>query len=173
MIASTLSLFVMCGVLSALLFFGRTGLAAGHYQKMEAEVRRGLELFSEDARLATDISWGGAWSITLSVPDAGNVVHPVSYLYEPSRPGSSTGELYRVSASGERELLVHDVSSDFAFHRYKLEQPGVSDNTAANDLETKQIQINLRTLHVTAGGPASTQAAVSARYILRNKNVGR
>ena len=171
MISSTLSLFVMAGVLSAFIFFGRTGLAAGHYQEMESELRHSLELFSKDARLATDIHWNSAWSITLSVPDATNTTQSVTYSYEPSRAGATTGELYRIRPDGIRELLVHDVSSDFAFRRYKLEQPGVTDNTAGNDLETKQIQVNLRTLHVTSGGPASTQAAVSARYILRNKNV--
>jgi hypothetical protein len=173
MIASTLSVFVLAGVLGAFLFFGRTGLAAGHYQTMEAELRHGLELFSEDVRMATGILWTSPWEITLSVPAADGVIHPVHYMFEPLREGSLTGNLYRIHATGERELLVHEVSRDFAFQRYKLEQPGQVDNTAANDLETKQLQLNLRTLRITAGGPASTQAAISARYVLRNKHVSR
>lgn len=170
-IASALSLLVLGGVLTAFLFFGRTGLAAGHYQAMEGELRRSLEYFSEDVRMATDIRWTSSWHITLSVPDAGGVPRPVAYLFEPARAGAPAGSLFRIRADGLRELLVHDVSSDFAFLRYKLEQPGTSDNAAASDLETKQLQLSLRTLRTTPGGPASTQAAVSARYVLRNKRV--
>lgn len=173
MIASTLSVFVMSGVLAAFLFFGRTGLSVGHYQKMESELRRSLEIFSEDVRMATDIHWSSDWNITLSVPDADGLSHTVAYTFEPTRTGSLTGELYRVRDDGRRELMVHDVSSDFTFQRYKLEQAGSTNNTASNDLETKQLQLNLRTLHVTNSGPTSTQAAISARYILRNKRVSR
>jgi len=173
LIASTLSVLVMAGVLSAFIFFGQTGLAVGHYQAMETELRRGLEIFSEDVRMATDIRWTDAWRITLTVPVAASTAQSVSYAFEPDQPGALTGQLYRILADGTRERLVREVSSDFAFHRYKIEQPGIADNTATNDLETKQLQLNLRTLRVTTGGPASTQAAISARYVLRNKQVTR
>jgi Tfp pilus assembly protein PilW len=173
LIASTLSVLVMGGVLSAFLFFGRTGLAAGHYQEMETELRHSLELFSEDVRMATNINWTNAWQITLTVPDQNGTLRSVAYVFEPTKAGSSTGALHRVLEDGRRETLVNNVASDFAFKRYKLEQPGVADNTASNDLETKQLQLNLRTLRVTTGGPDSTQAAISARYILRNKRVSR
>lgn len=173
MIAATLSLLVLSGVLGAFLFFGRTGLAVGHYQEMESELRRGIERFSEDVRMATDIRWTSEWDITLSVPAADGTVNTVAYTFEPTRDGALTGNLYRTPQGGSRDLLVHDVSSDFAFQRYKIEQPGTDDNTAGNDLETKQLQLNLRTLRVTTNGPNSTQAAISARYILRNKRVTR
>lgn len=172
MIAATLSLMVMAGVLGSFLFFGRTGLAVGHYQQMESELRRGMEQFSEDARLATGIHWTSTWNITLSVPDPRGAAQSVVYTYEPASPGAITGSLYRTADNGPRVLLVREVCSDFAFHRYKIEQPGVADNSAGNDLETKQIQVNLRTLQAAAGRPASTQIAISARYLLRNKRVG-
>ena len=63
------------------------------------------------------------------------------------------------------------VAADFAFHRYKVEQPGVADNTATNDLETKQVQLNLRAVRTGATTVAATQTAISARFILRNKRV--
>lgn len=173
LIASALSACVMAGVLGAFLFFGRTGLAVGHYQTMETELRRGIEIFSEDVRMATDIRWTDAWQITLNVPGANGGIEPVSYSFEPASPDALTGNLFRIRSNSARELLVQDVSRDFAFRRYKLEQPGVDDNTAENDLETKQLQLNLRTLRLTAGGPALTQAAISARYVLRNKSVSR
>lgn len=173
LISSTISIIVMAGVLGAFVFFGRTGLAVGHYQAMENELRHGLEVFSEDVRMATDVRWTDPWQITLSVPAANGSPTSVSYAFEPSGPDALVGDLYRIGPDGRREPLVRDVASDFAFQRYKLEQPGAADNTASNDLETKQLQLNLRTLRLTAGGPASTQAAISARYVLRNKHVSR
>jgi prepilin-type N-terminal cleavage/methylation domain-containing protein len=172
-IASTLSAVVMAGVLSAFVFFGRTGLAVGHYQKMETELRRSLEIFAEDARMATDIRWETPWQLTLSVPRSDGSSSPVTYSFEPDSGSALTGVLHRIHHDGRREVLVHDVATDFAFKRYKIEQPGLADNTALNDLETKQLQLNLRTLRLTTGGPASTQAAISARYVLRNKRVAR
>lgn len=173
LIASTLATVVMAGVLSAFVFFGRTGLAVGHYQKMENELRRGLEIFSGDVRMATDIEWQTPWRITLSVAGSGGAPRRIAYAFEPESGDALTGTLLRIHEDGRRETLVHDVSTDFSFKRYKLEQPGVIDNTALNDLETKQLQLNLRTLRLTTGGPASTQAAISARYVLRNKHVSR
>lgn len=173
LVASTLSVVVMACVLSAFLFFGRTGLAAGQYQEMEAEVRACLERFSEDVRTATDIRWTSAWNIALSVPGSDGNPRVVSYVYEPASQGASAGNLNRVAEGETPEVLVRDIANDFAFKRFKLEQPGVADNTAGNDLETKQLQLNMRTLRSSHSGPATTQAAVSARYVLRNKRVAR
>jgi len=173
LIASTLSAVVMAGVLSAFVFFGRTGLAVGHYQKMETELRHSLEIFSGDVRMATDVHWETPWRITLNVTGTDGAIRRIAYAFEPKGANALTGTLHRIHEDGRREALVHDVSSDFSFKRYKLEQPGVTDNTALNDLETKQLQLNLRTLRLTTGGPASTQAAISARYVLRNKHVSR
>ncbi len=173
LIASTLSTVVMAGVLSAFVFFGRTGLSVGHYQKMETELRHSLEIFAGDVRMATDIRWETPWHITLDVTGTDGAIRPISYVFKPEAANALTGTLQRIHEDGRSEALVHDVSSDFSFKRYKLEQPGVADNTALNDLETKQLQLNLRTLRLTTGGPASTQAAISARYVLRNKHVSR
>jgi len=171
LIASTLSVVVLAGVLGAFLFFGRTGLAISHYQEMETQLRRGLGIFSEDVRMASNIRWTDPRNITLDIPAANGTYQPITYSFTLTTNDALTGTLYRIHPDGRRELLVSDVANDFAFRRYKLEQPGSTDNTARNDLETKQLQLSLRTLHITAGGPASTQAAISARYILRNKRV--
>lgn len=164
---------MLAGVLAAFLFLGRTGLAAGQYQAMENDLRQGLELFASDARRATALTWTSAWRLTFTVPASGGGSETVTYAFEAPNAHSLTGGFYRINAAGARELLVDDVSRDFAFKRYKLELPGGGDNTATNDLETKQLQISLRTLRSTAGGPALTQAAISARYVLRNKSVSR
>ena len=65
-------------------------------------------------------------------------------------------------------MLVRNVT-EFAFRRYKVVN-GV-DFSAANDLETKQIQITLRSVRTGATTVAATNAVLSARVVLRNKSV--
>lgn len=173
LIASTLSLLVLAGVLTAFLFLGRTGLAAGQYQAMETELRQGLELFSDDVRRATAIRWTSSWQIALDVPASDGATLAITYLFEPAGPTALTGRFYRVDSAGKRRPLVNDVSRDFTFKRYRIDNSGGGETPAANDLETKQLQISLRTLRDAPGGPALTQAAISARYVLRNKTVSR
>jgi hypothetical protein len=168
-IAATLSTFVLAGVLSAFVFMARTGVRSSGYAEMEAEVRRGMDEFARDARNATDVRWHSAQSLTLIVNGA-----PVTYAYD-STPGSATYEaFYRIAgepAAQPRVVLVRGVGSDFSFRRYKLEQPGVTDNTARNDQETKLLQLSLRAARTSVASVGASQSAISARYLLRNKRV--
>jgi hypothetical protein len=172
--ASAILSFVLAGVLSVFVFIGRTGFRASSYAEGETEVRRGLEVFAEDARLASDIHWNSAQSLTLTVPTAGA---PAQYTYAyDNTPGSDSYQcLYRVAGDAgstqPRRILVHHVTPDFSFQRFKLVQPGVTDNAAANDLETKQVRLVLRTARTSLVTAGATQAAASASYILRNKRV--
>jgi hypothetical protein len=173
-IASALSGFVLAGVLSAFVFIGRSGFRTSSQGELENEVRRGLETFAEDVRVAVDIHWNSAQSITLTLP-AGATSSQVTWAYDGSVGGETSGCLYRVpgdaSSPQPRRILVHQLRPDFNFQRFKVEQDGVADNTAANDLETKQLQLVLcaQRLHVATIGV--TQSVVSARYVLRNKRV--
>ena len=174
LIASALSAFLLAAVMSAFLFLGRSGLRAGNASEMEGEVRRALEIFAQETRIATNLRWNSAQSVTLTLP-AGSPSPQVTYAYDADARSATYRAFYRVpgdaTSTAPRRVLVRSVADDFAFRRYKLEQPGVADNTAANDAETKQLQLILRaerTNTTTAGG---TQSVASARYILRNKRV--
>jgi Tfp pilus assembly protein PilW len=175
MVAATLSLLVLTGVLSAFLMIGRSGFLASSYSELERETRRGLEIFGGDARKAVDLHWNSSQSVTLTLPTATNATTLVTYAYEADSPGAATGTFYRlvgnVDSTNPRLVLVHRVAEDFAFQRFKLEQSGVENNAAANDLETKQIQIALRASRVGVTTVAANQSALSACYILRNKRV--
>lgn len=175
MVSAALSGAVLAGVLSTFLMIGRTGYAAGNYSEMDAQLRRALENFGADARKAVDVRWHDARLLTLYVATAGNATVPVTYGYD-STPSSPTYcSFFRLpgdtTSTEPRRALVHNVAPDFAFARFKLEQPGVLDNTAANDLETKLVEVRLRAARTGATTVAANQAAVSARYILRNKRV--
>lgn len=171
MIGTTLGSIILGGVLMTFLTMGRNGYNAANYSMMEAEARRALETFSEEARMASGITWNSANSVTLTVVGAtGN--YQVTYAYDTSSSGATVQCFYRQegtpSASAARRILVRNVT-EFAFRRYKVVN-GV-DFAALNDLETKQIQITLRSVRTGVTTVATTNAVLSARVVLRNKIV--
>jgi len=170
LIAATLSTFVLAGVLSAFLFLARTSFRSSGYSEMEAEMRRGLDTFARDTRNATDVRWNGPQSITLTV-DGG----PVTYAYDSTAASDTYRSFYRVPGDAAsplaRTVLVRGVTPDFAFRRYKLAQPGVTDNAANNDRETKLLALTLRAARTSIATAGASNSAVSARYMLRNKRV--
>jgi type II secretory pathway pseudopilin PulG len=175
MVSATIAVIVLAGILSAFLMIGRTGYAAGNYSEMDAQTRRALDIFGADARKAADVRWHDAQTLTLHVSTAGAGTTVVTYGYDTVTSSPTYRTFYRLlgepSSAEPRLALVRNVAPDFAFGRFKLEQPGVSDNSAANDLETKQLEVTLRTARTGATTPIATQSAISARYILRNKRV--
>ena len=172
MVSATLATLVLAGVMSAFLFIGRTGFNAGNYSEMEAQTRRALDRFATDARRATGIQWQGSQRLTFTLPTAGTATTQVTYAYDPQATGATARTFYRVTgAAGSPEILVRGVESDFAFQRFKLEQNGVTASAAANDLETKLVQVTLRPARTGVTAVASRQSTLSARYLLRNKRV--
>lgn len=175
MIAATISTFVLAGVLSAFLMIGRSGFLASSYSELESETRRALEIFGNDVRKATDIRWNSSSSITLWVATANNSSNVVTYAYDSDARSATTGCFYRlvgdIDSTLPRRILVRNVSSDFSFERFKLEQSGEIVNHATSDLETKQLQVTMRARRAGSTTVEANQSALSARYILRNKRV--
>lgn len=171
MIAAGLSGFILTAVLGAFLMLGRSGYNAASYSMMEAEARRSLETFSQEARLAKNIVWNSSNSVTLTVVNSA-ANYTVTYSYDGSATGATAKCFYRVlgsaSSTSARLILVRNVT-DFAFRRYKVVN-GV-DYAATNDLETKQIQITLRATRTGVTTVDTTNAVLSARVVLRNKPV--
>lgn len=171
MIAASLSAILLAGISATFLMMGRSGYNAANYSMMEAESRRALETFSEEARMSSDITWNSSSSITLKVvQDSGT--YYVTYTYDSATSGATARSFYRKlgnAASTETPLVLVRNVTDFSFRRYKVVN-GV-DYTAANDLETKQIQITLRSTRTGVTTVAATNAVLSARVVLRNKVV--
>jgi Tfp pilus assembly protein PilW len=78
-IGSSLATFILSGVLSTFLFMGRAGANLWNYSDMESQARRSLELFAEDVRQASAISWTSSTAVTLTVDAVA-----VSYAYDSS-----------------------------------------------------------------------------------------
>lgn len=174
MIAAALSTLVLAGVMSSFLLITRTSFASNSYSQMEAEARRALEVLGQDARNARDIHWNSGQSVTLTLSTPTGDIQ-TTYAYDATPNSPTLGCFYRVAGDATsvapREVLARDVAADFTFRRYKLEQPGVPSNAATNDMETKQLQLAMRSVRARATTVATSNAVLSASFILRNKRV--
>jgi prepilin-type N-terminal cleavage/methylation domain-containing protein len=161
LVSVAISSVILTGVMSTFVMLGRSGYNAGSYSIMEAQSRRALEMFSQDARMASNIAWTSSQSITLTVQSL-SATSTVIYAYD------SSAKTFSRRSGSSTLILVRDVT-DFAYRRYKVVN-GV-DYTATNDLETKQIQITLRTIRKANTVVDATNSVLSARVVLRNKPV--
>ena len=171
MVSTGLSSLVMTGVLSSFVLMGKNSYNAANYTVMEAESRRALATFTEEARMADNITWTSDSSVTLSVvAESGSYL--VTYAYDGGTSGGTAKTFYRrlgaVGSASPARILVNNVT-EFAFRRYKVING--TDYTAYNDLETKQIQITLRTVRTGTTTVNATNAVLSARVVMRNKQV--
>lgn len=165
MIGATLSSFVLLAVLTAFLFMGRSGANLRNYSDMESQARRALEVFAEDVRQASAISWTDSSTVTLTVNTAS-----VMYYYD-----SSNGNFYRRTSSGTQTIISGITAGSFSFKAYNVagtEMPlATSANLTAASSSTKQLQISLEAARSTRTVTSATNLVLSARFILRNKIV--
>lgn len=170
LIATTLSGFILAGVLSTFLLLGRTGLNASAYAEMSSRLRVAIERFDRDVRLASDVRWENDRRLTLVLP-AGSGPE-ISYAFEPAADPAAPGIFVRQAAGSPAETLVRDISPDFAFRYYRVPASYGADTPASNPLETRQIEVRLRAVRPDARVPSASQLALSARCVLRNKGSG-
>lgn len=161
MIGAALSTFILAGVLSTFLFLGRSGANMRNYSDMESQARRGLELFAEDVRQASSITWNSATSATIVVNAAS-----ITYAYD-----SGT----RIFSRNGAALITGITPGTFAFSAFNVaggEMPlsTAAERTAASS-STKQLQITLEATRTNTTVVAATNTVLSARFILRNKIV--
>ena len=67
MISASLAAFLLTSVITTFLFMGRSGANLQNYSDMESQARRSLEIFAEDVRQASAITWTSSTDITLTV----------------------------------------------------------------------------------------------------------
>jgi hypothetical protein len=159
----TLSTIILAGVLSAFLMLGRSGANAANYSVSESEIRRGIEDFSQDVRMANNIIWNSATSITLTVPNNyAASANQVTYACDPA-----TQQFYRMpgtaASTAAKTIYVRNIST-FEFSRFNR-----LDAAASNDFETKRIQVSMNVRRSAATLVAANTTLVSASFILRNK----
>jgi Tfp pilus assembly protein PilW len=163
LIALTLSMIVLAGVMSSFLMVGRTSMNVSNYSVAEAEIRRAVEEFSQDVRMARDVKWNSATSITLTVPHQYLAnANRVTYAFD-----EATKTFYRQpggpASTAPRTIFVRElVNVEFSrFNRLNL--------AAATDPETKRVQVTMTVRRTRSTVVAATTALVSASFTLRNK----
>ncbi|HVT71828.1 MAG TPA: prepilin-type N-terminal cleavage/methylation domain-containing protein [Lacunisphaera sp.] len=165
MIGAGLGAFLLAAVLSTFLFMGRSGANLRNYSDMEAQARTALELFAEDSRQASAITWNSSSSVTLTV-----IGVAVTYAYD-----SSAKTFSRTASGSTRTLITGITSGTFTFTAYNVNGTSLSlasaSDCTASSASTKQIQISLQAQRTNTTVVAATNTVLSARFILRNKVV--
>ena len=169
MVGATLGSMVLAGVMAAFLMLGRSGMNVANYSMSEAEVRRAIEDFSQDVRMASNVTWNSAQSITLTVPNNyANNTNQVTYTYDSSTSGETAQCFFRTPASGtsaaSAKLILARSISSFAFARYNR-----LDAAAGSNSETKRIQLTFNVRRTGRTLVDANTTLVSASYLLRNK----
>lgn len=170
LIATTLGTIVLTGTLTAFLMIGRSGQLLYNYNNMSADARRSLEEFGQDVRMASNLVYNSASSVTLTVTDnyASNA-NLVTYAYGSVTVGSTTytNVFYRrpgnTSSTATAEVLIRNVSS-CTFSRFDVLGATVTTDTATKRLELA-IQVSTRNNTVAS----ASDNILSATYVLRNK----
>lgn len=161
MVGASLASFILAGVLSTFLFLGRSGANLRNYSDMEAEARKGLELFAEDTRQASAITWNSATSVRLTVNATS-----ITYAYD-----STTRRFTRNGAA----IISNINAGTFSFKAYNVAGAELPLVTATNlttaTTSTKQLQISLEASRTTQTVATATNTVLSARFILRNRIV--
>jgi Tfp pilus assembly protein PilW len=170
LIGIALSTFVLAGILTSFLMLGRTGVNVAHYSVSESEIRRAMEEFSQDIRMARQIQWNSANSITLTVPDNyASTSNMVTYSFDSSSTGPTARCFYRVpgdaSSTAAPQIHVRNVSQ-FEFSRFnRLNDPAITN------AETKRIQIRMNVRYDRSTLVAANTTLISSSYTLRNKAI--
>jgi hypothetical protein len=181
------------GVLSTFLLMGRTGANIVNYADIEAGARRSLEFFSREVHNAHAVASYSGTSVTLNIPDAsinphgtGTEAYSVTYTFNPvSKVLTRTGPpIDNPAGTSATTTLIHGVelvpgmTSFLQYFRYVRQTTyppgqgyldGFTTNTAANNLEIKQIEVSFLLKKKDVTVVAATNKVLSARFILRNK----
>ena len=184
-VAMTISTFILASSYAAIISLAKGSESMINYSEMNNQGRIALEIFGRDARMASDVRDFGQSKFTMlrqvydrgasdyverfvtyeHIPDAGTFARRV-YAVNTINGGKVPGNLLN------NEILLYDVD-ELTFFYYRLVDPDIPnyDPIARTVLEVKHVQlearIQRRVLNLT-----NTNYIISARFMMRNKDVG-
>lgn len=176
MVAAGLGAIVLAGVLTTNLELARSGTRVTQYAEMSTQVRRALEQLEGDLKSAITIIWNGPSDITLTLPAQNGTTSQVTYAWREVTVGASLGQIFfrvpgadSLATAGRIDLVrgippLADGSPGLIFSRY--DRDGA---VATTDLETKRVQVSLNLVRSASSVGDTTDTAVSAVFVLRNK----
>ena len=162
LIATALSSVLLAAVMTSFLFITRSGANLAHYSLMEHESHRGLERFAQDVREASGIEWTSATQIQLNFPTGTPVVYKLG--------GAKNNEFIRTQGGADATLVTFVTGMSFVGYNLAGAELDPAD-IAVSNAETKQLQLRLLSKRQSITAAAATNRVLSARFILRNKQV--
>lgn len=171
LVAAGISGFVLAGVLATNLHLAKSGVRLASYSDMGGDIRRALEQFGTEARLATDLVLNDTDDVTLSIPDATGTVSQVTYAWT-----ADTQTFFRVPGSSStvttgRRVLARGIPVPAGGGNGVLfERLDRSGNACTTNAATKFLRVSFTLSRTTALVVRSSQTA-TAVFTLRNKAV--
>lgn len=176
-VASSISLIVLTGVLTTVLMTIRTGIRISNYSSMETETRKAFEQLGIDARMANNFQSHFTGNVitafTLTIPSNDlTSQRQVTYGYDTSTSGNR--KLYYVpgsspSATTGRVTLINYVT-DLSFLRYNISDALIPASTTS-DAGVKHIQISVSVTRSSSSVAAATQVIRSSAFTIRNISI--
>ena len=164
LVATTISGFILTGVIAAALHLARSGVRVTHYAEMNTQVQRTFAQLSIDLQSASGFIYNGPTDITVTVAKSDGSTAQFTYALN-----ATTGAFYRVpgasSATSTGRIWLMAGVQTLTFARFDS-----SGNAAATDAATKRIGVSLTVARAVPGATRATFSAASA-FMLRNKSV--
>jgi len=186
MVAVTISAFILTSAYATIISLAKGSESMINYSEMNGQTRVALEVFGRDARMAKNVSEFTTTKFTM----LREVFNPATNKYEDhfvtyqyiATAGTFTRDEYTsyTGANGKTvpnklvssDILLFDVE-DINFFYYRLVDLDASgyDPIAKTVLEVKHVQLEAK-LERPVLNLTNTNYIISARFMMRNKDVG-
>ncbi|MGA1205163.1 MAG: PulJ/GspJ family protein [Opitutales bacterium] len=185
LVAVTISAFLLTSAYAVIISLASGSESLVNYSEMNSQSRSSIEVFGRDARAAKDIHTFTDTTCTVLREvwdnDSKNYVDRfLTYEYLPSA-GTFSRIMNQVTitkgkrvpgAEVSRQILIYDVE-ELNFSYFRLHDPEIPDYdpVARSKLEVKHVQLEAR-IQRRVLRLVNTNYIISARFMMRNKNVG-
>lgn len=167
--------FILTGVMTTFLFLGRSGANLQNYNDMESQARKALELFAQDTRQASSITWTSNNELTLVVDSTNITYRYASERFTRNGVVLLSGVVAPVARTSETDTTctpffrAYDINGN-QIKAIEYASPSATVRAAAGK-STKQLQISLEASRTTRTVARATNLVLSARFVLRNKRI--
>lgn len=167
--------FILTGVMTTFLFLGRSGANLQNYNDMESQARKALELFAQDTRQASSITWTSNNELTLVVDSANITYRYASEQFTRNGVVLLSGVIAPIARTSETDTTctpffrAYDINGQ-QIKAIEYASPSATVRAAAGK-STKQLQISLEASRTTRTVARATNLVLSARFVLRNKRI--
>ncbi len=158
LIALSLVGLVAGSVTYSFMFIMRSTGSMGNYIDMNSQSRNGLEYFSRDMRMAVDVLEIKTSSIKINIVKGDGTLETIEYKYD-----SVKGQFQRITDAGVFAVLK-DVE------KLTITCYNILDTATVDILEAKNVQLDAEMVR-SIFQISNTNNVVSARFMMRNRNV--